>query len=237
MSHSHEPSYYEIALTNRQVLVVFVVLLVCVVAAFFSGVWIGRQNEQTRIAEIPESSIDEAAPTQDNGDAKVLNFFSDEGAEDKPSLAEVVEQQPTETTLAEDVGVSEVEDPASEVQELVVEEATTGTGTEEETVKPEPTVANAENRTASQPTASQAEKSTADGEHVIQVFSSADEAQAKKLTAQLSSGGFPAFLSPVDVDGQTMYRVRIGPYSDLSDAESVAARVRRSYKLDTWVTR
>ncbi len=35
---AHEPSYYEIALTNRQVMVAFVVLLACVVAAFLSGV-------------------------------------------------------------------------------------------------------------------------------------------------------------------------------------------------------
>src|SRR5262249_39766220 len=41
---SHEPSYYEIALTNRQVVVAFVILLACVVAAFLSGVWIGRES-------------------------------------------------------------------------------------------------------------------------------------------------------------------------------------------------
>lgn len=237
MSHSHEPSYYEIALTNRQVLVVFVVLLVCVVAAFFSGVWIGRQNEQTSIVEIPDSSNDEAASTQENGDAQVLNFFSDKGAEATPTLAEVVEQQPTDTTLAEDVGASEIEDRASESQDLVVETASTDSGAAAGSTEPEPTATIAEKRTTSEPVAAPVEKPTAKGEHVIQVFSSADETQAKKLTAQLSSGGFPAFLSPVDVDGQTMYRVRIGPYSDLSDAESVAARVRRSYKLDTWVTR
>ena len=33
----HEPSYYEIALTNRQVVVAFVILLACLLAAFFSS--------------------------------------------------------------------------------------------------------------------------------------------------------------------------------------------------------
>ncbi|HLX10441.1 MAG TPA: SPOR domain-containing protein [Thermoanaerobaculia bacterium] len=50
---AHEPSYYEIALTNRQVVVAFVILLTCVVAAFFSGVWIGRESSartQERLA-------------------------------------------------------------------------------------------------------------------------------------------------------------------------------------------
>ena len=44
MSSEHESSYYEIALTNRQVLTIFVVLLTCLVAAFLSGVWIGRRD-------------------------------------------------------------------------------------------------------------------------------------------------------------------------------------------------
>ena len=44
MAESHEPSYYEIALTNRQVVVAFVILLVCLLSAFFSGVWIGRES-------------------------------------------------------------------------------------------------------------------------------------------------------------------------------------------------
>ncbi|MBZ0114499.1 MAG: hypothetical protein K8J08_18695, partial [Thermoanaerobaculia bacterium] len=42
MSNVEESSYYEIALTNRQVMVAFVILLVCVLAAFFGGVWVGK---------------------------------------------------------------------------------------------------------------------------------------------------------------------------------------------------
>ena len=46
-SESREPSYYEVALTNRQVLVAFVALLICMLAAFLSGVWIGRGGATT----------------------------------------------------------------------------------------------------------------------------------------------------------------------------------------------
>jgi cell division protein FtsN len=38
------------------------------------------------------------------------------------------------------------------------------------------------------------------------------------------------------VSGQNMYRVRIGPYEERSQAESVAERVRRGIRLDTWIT-
>jgi cell division septation protein DedD len=33
-----------------------------------------------------------------------------------------------------------------------------------------------------------------------------------------------------------MFRVRIGPYEERQSAERVAENVRRSYRLDTWIT-
>jgi cell division septation protein DedD len=56
------------------------------------------------------------------------------------------------------------------------------------------------------------------------------------VLGRLAQGGHPAFLSPVEVRGQTMYRVRIGPYVERSAAEQVATTVRRDFKLDTWIT-
>ena len=74
MSPDHETSYYEIALTNRQVLTIFVVLLTCLVAAFLSGVWIGRRDgaEGTLQAAVGEGAAEPAAPPMTE-----LNFFSD----------------------------------------------------------------------------------------------------------------------------------------------------------------
>jgi len=50
VSEPHEPSYYEIALTNRQVVVAFVILLVCLLSAFFSGEGPGRERLLSRAA-------------------------------------------------------------------------------------------------------------------------------------------------------------------------------------------
>jgi cell division septation protein DedD len=71
---------------------------------------------------------------------------------------------------------------------------------------------------------------------VIQVFSSADKDQAVRIRDRLVSGGQKAYLSPVEVSGRTMYRVRIGPFDTRDKAQKVAEQVRKSYKLDTWVT-
>ena len=71
---------------------------------------------------------------------------------------------------------------------------------------------------------------------MIQVFSSPDRTQARKVLDRLTSAGYQAFISPVEVDGRTMHRVRVGPYVDKDDAVSAAAKVEKAYSLDTWVT-
>ena len=72
---------------------------------------------------------------------------------------------------------------------------------------------------------------------MIQVFSSTDEGQARRVMNRLRKGGYPAVLSPVEVEGRTLHRVRIGPYSDRDEAQVVADAIRRNFKLDTWITR
>ncbi|HEY4596901.1 MAG TPA: SPOR domain-containing protein, partial [Thermoanaerobaculia bacterium] len=74
------------------------------------------------------------------------------------------------------------------------------------------------------------------GAYVIQVFSSADQTQAERIRGKLVGGGQKAYLSPIDRGGRTMYRVRIGPFKTRADAQGVADKVRKGYKLDTWVT-
>jgi cell division septation protein DedD len=74
-------------------------------------------------------------------------------------------------------------------------------------------------------------------ELVIQVFSTADKEQADKVRDRLVEAGFTAFLSPIaKAGGQTMYRVRIGPFASRAAADGVAEKVRKEQKLDTWIT-
>ena len=219
MSQSHEPSYYEIALTNRQVLIVFVVLLICVVASFFSGVWVGQRDAPPPgMILAQEGATEPAAETKEGSAVGELHFFSDEESaqEEGPSLAEIADEPQPDTTLLEDLGGGEAEPEASVA------------ASEPRALSPAPTETTLESAASQVP---------ATGGYVIQVFSSADEVQARKLLAQLTDGGYPAFLSPVDVGSQTMMRVRIGPYSQLANAETVAERIRREFRLDTWVTR
>lgn len=273
VSNSHEPSYYEIALTNRQVVVAFVILLVCLLCAFFSGVWIGRESTVRSQEQLAQNLG--AAQTQEKKEGQALeefDFFDDSKrpaasnspapaapeeterpAPPRPEPEETLAPEPDrsrEATLAEELGAGEdaeaVRAPAPSppvVLPTAEERRRAQEAQAEKAKKPAPQTAQPEERRAERK-----EKETvkpkplpeaapaSSGGVVIQVFSSPEKDQADRIRDRLVSGGQKAFLSPVQVGNRTMYRVRIGPFETRDKANKVADQVRKSFKLDTWVT-
>lgn len=240
MSETNEPSYYEIALTNRQVLFSFVILLSCVLAAFVSGVWVGRNGSGPVASEGEQVAAADASPG-DLEKYEEFKFFSDrEEAEAQAGgdLQEVATEPRQGTTLAEDVtnaGSSRNSTPTTEPQQQV----------RKPPPSPPPTQAAPRQTTPRQtsppPAPSQtvrpAPTQVSQNEGlVIQVLSTRDEARAKRILNQLKQGGYPAFLSPVEVGTQINYRVRVGPYKERPPAVKAASEVNSKFKLDTWIT-
>lgn len=217
VSDQDEPSYYEIALTNRQVLVAFVILLGSVMVAFFAGVWVGRGDRMTISQHLEAAAPEEQEVAVSPED---LEFFTAaEGArvERRPNLQELAETPRTERSLAEDLGVEQRPEPPLPSQP----DSPPGEAA------PSPPSARAPR---------DAPPATALESVVIQVFSSRDEEQAQALLDRLRGAGLTAFLSPADGPGGTMHRVRLGPFQERTEAERVAERVRREFRLDTWIT-
>jgi cell division protein FtsN len=269
VSEPHEPSYYEIALTNRQVVVAFVILLTCVLAAFVSGVWVGRESTARATQE---AMVRNTPPTQEGKSLEELDFFDPRGKKGKDGGKAGKRQEAAATsggTLLEDVGGKKAAAqtpppaPAAPVQEEPAPSAQARETAPAPTTLPDPAQerrnrrkarnAAAEEAAAAAPApapaapapspakASKAAKNAAapaipKGSYVIQVFSSPDQAQAERIRGKLAGGGQKAYLSPIDRGGRTMYRVRIGPFKSRADAQGVADKVRKGYKLDTWVT-
>lgn len=198
---NRQRSYYEIALTHRQIVTVFAVVLVCLVGAFLAGVWVGGGGEGPEFGGGQQADVGGAG---EELPAEELHFFT---AGDKPAAEAAPEPRPAVPEAAP--GTTLLEDA-------------TGGGAEPP-----------RRREARRPAT---EGESAPGDLVIQVFSSNDRDQAEQLVGRLRSASHPAYLSPVDVAGRTMYRVRVGPFVERTEAETVANRVRRSFKLDTWIT-
>jgi cell division septation protein DedD len=215
----HEPSYYEIALTNRQVLIAFAILLVCLVAAFLAGVWVGRGDTPAPPARLAQEAPADAG---DDEEGEPLSFFSGDAGE--PAAAEPA-AAPTPTTLAEDLGESAAAGEPEPPPAPAAGEAAAAAR-----------VPAARPPGAAEPAPPAAEPALAAGEVVIQVLSSRDRAQAQSMVERLLASGRDAYLSPVESGGQTLYRVRIGPFADRAQAQRVADEVRRQLKVDTWIT-
>jgi DedD protein len=243
VSEPHEPSYYEIALTNRQVVVAFVILLVCLLSAFFSGVWIGRESTVRAQEQIARNSPPpEAQPKKEGESLENLEFF--DSKENKSGKAREGRPKPTPPAPAvQDPEPPPAESPAQAVAALPAPTPPAadrkGKGRKAAAVSPKPAApaaADDDSTSPIRPARPVVEPALPKGAVVIQVFSSQDRPQAERIRKQLTKGGQKAFLSPVDVAGHTMYRVRIGPFTSRPDAQKVAERVRKAYKLDTWVT-
>ncbi len=74
-----EVSYYEIALTSRQVLVSFIVGLSCVALAFFAGVWVGQQESDGDTTQVAEAEV---VAGEEPGEVPELDFFDDSSQPD-----------------------------------------------------------------------------------------------------------------------------------------------------------
>jgi DedD protein len=252
MTDSHEPSYYEIALTNRQVLVAFVVLLLCMLGAFFSGVWVGRGGTSQPPA------VKAAAPAKSDSPLEEYAFFSDSAkprnggvaapaappasppvpAPARDEVPPAATPTPKGTTLAADLGAKPTATPAGPESMGEAGEPPLPRNDEPAPAKPPaPAPVPAPAPPAVAPPATSPAPTLGANEMVVQVFSSPDLAQAKGIVEKLKKGGYSAFLSPVQVGTQTMQRVRIGPYDDRARAQKVADDVKKKYRLDTWITR
>jgi cell division protein FtsN len=79
--------------------------------------------------------------------------------------------------------------------------------------------------------------STATGEYTVQVSSWLTMSKATEELTRLSEAGLEAFVSQASVAGETRYRVRIGRYATLREAEAAAARLSGMLENGIWVAR
>jgi hypothetical protein len=76
------------------------------------------------------------------------------------------------------------------------------------------------------------------GSYTVQVASFKDEAQALGLVRQLKGAGQDAYLLRSEVEGVGLrFRVRVGPFMTLEEAQGSASRIREQHKLAAYVTR
>jgi cell division protein FtsN len=256
-----EPSYYEVALTNRQVLVAFVVLLTCLLAAFLSGVWVGRGRAPARAAAGPPAAAPAPAEPIEQltffsakqpvttGGAKAATTTGDATpakAAPKPAAGPKALPQDAATETMRRTLQAEMDahrepaaasaSPSPAAEPPVAATPVPGTRTRRAAAAAPPSAPAPSEAKAPAETKPAASEATADGTVWIQVYSSTNGVHAREIAARLRKAGFKVVLADFEKDGQTQTRVRVGPFPSRDKADPVAARLRREQRLDTWVT-
>jgi cell division protein FtsN len=71
----------------------------------------------------------------------------------------------------------------------------------------------------------------------IQVAALRQRAEAESVARGLTTKGYPAFVMSPDAGAPAVFRVRVGKFKDRREAESVAARLQKEEQFKPWIVR
>jgi DedD protein len=236
--------YYEIQLSNKQLVFYFLAGATGLILSFLAGVMVGRgvdQASEVQAAQpvredrivVEETPKPVSSPlTQDLSYAKNL-----EGEKETDPL-----ESGKSPKTADARGVTRPSAPAGKaVEKPAASPPSVAPSTERPVVKPStaPTPAPPEPSPAAS-TSGKATKATgpkATGAFTIQVGAFKDKATADSVVGRLKGKGFSAYvISPEGADGG-LYNVRVGHYSARADAEKVQVKLRDEEKFKPFIVK
>jgi cell division septation protein DedD len=246
-----DEGFREIQLNGKQLIFLFMAVTVVSVVIFLFGVLVGRGVREGAVAaEVASSEVaPDAGPahTSDNtpapasaGDATAPPHASQ--GEELSYSERLLRDTPPEENLKpssapQAARAQAPEAPAPIVQEPVVEKPVV----EKPPVQAPPAAA-APAPPAGKPAAAAAVAEASDPSgpgFAVQVAAYRDRRDADTLAKQLAAKGYPAFvMDPVKGSSTALFRVRVGKYKTLKDAEAVGTRLQTSEQLtNAWIAR
>jgi len=205
--------YYEIQLTNKQLVFYFMAGAAGLILSFLAGVMVGRGVDTAASADgatqrlADERVISEepvATPAPEYSYPERLEADRPEAALERPrpaATATPAAATPKPTRVASTPAATPAPTPAARTTPTPKPAARST-----ELPNPLPSV-------------------TAPG-HAVQVGAYKDQESASNVTQGLKKKGFPAFVSAPAAGSGGLYTVRVGPYRDRADADVVADRLR-----------
>jgi cell division septation protein DedD len=219
-----DESLREIQLNGKQLVFVFMASTVVAVVIFLSGVMVGRTVPDERMALV--------AVAVDDGASTIVNLEAVPAATDGPVAANEIitypsylaSSAPPEETLidifSEVSGSTSGSVIAPPMYAAVIEPFDTGPIPNGET----------------EPVTSELQEPAGAG-FVVQVAAVSARPAAEAIAKDLSTKGYPVFVTTPGPDAPLVFRVRVGKYPDRREAESIAGRLEREEQFRPWITR
>lgn len=73
--------------------------------------------------------------------------------------------------------------------------------------------------------------------YVVQVMASTTREEAESVARRLEAKGYSAFVTTTDGASAYKFRVRVGKFNNIREAEVAAERLKREEQFNTWTTR
>ena len=227
--------YYEIQLTNKQLVFYFLAGATGLILSFLAGVMVGRGVDQSagevQAARPPvaeERVVTEETPKPVPSAAGDLTY------------AQRLESDKTDDGLEKAKGGTSAARPARAVTPPVTTAAAPATTTP---AAPPVTVAAVPRTAPPKPAAATPVKPVkgpggpivASGNFTIQVGAFKDKASADSVVARLKNKGFAAYV--VAPEGEGLFNVRVGNFAARPEAEHISARLRDEEKFKPFIVK
>jgi len=213
MASTHDDAFREIQLSGKQLVFLFMAVVVIAVVIFLTGVQVGRGVRAER--GLPEGA-DAVAAAQ--AEPSPPPASSGGGSSSSPVTAG------EKLSYAERLGGS-VPPPDSLKPSGSAAAAPTP---EESTPTPKPEAA---------PPAPAANTEPPGSGFAIQVAALREREEADAIVKRLAGKGYPAYVLAPAKGAPAVYRVRVGKFKERREADTVAARLQKEEQFKPWVVR
>lgn len=227
MASTHDDAFREIQLSGKQLVFLFMAVVVIAVVIFLTGVQVGRGVRAER-GGLPEGTSAAGAAAS--------------GTEAPPPPASATSGSSTSpVTAGEKLSYAERLGGAAPPADPLKAPAAPPPTSEETTPTPKPEApvpalpARPALASAAAPPAATTEP--AGTGFTIQVAALQERAEADTIVKRLAGKGYPAYvLAPVK-GAPAVYRVRVGKFKERREADTVAARLQKEEQFKPWVVR
>jgi len=217
MTSTHDDSFREIQLSGKQLVFLFMAVVVTLVGTFLLGLQVGRGVLAARGAPGVGGSVaaTETEPPPPPSSARPGTSTSPATAGEKLSYAERLgSAEPAKEQLKAEAAPAPPETPPTPKAE---------------------TVAPAAPATSSPATAASSEPAGAG--FAIQVAALRERDEADTIVKRLAGKGYPAYVVAPAKGAPSVFRVRVGKFKERREADTVAARLQKEEQFKPWIVR
>ena len=234
MTSAHDDSFREIQLSGKQLVFLFMAVVVILVGTFLMGLQVGRGVLAARGAPGTGGTVavTEAEPPPPPSSASPGTSTSPATGGEKLSYAERLgSAEPQKEQLKADTAPAPPEAPPTPKAETPAPRPIAA--------KPAPAVAKATTAPApaAAPPSTVASSEPAGAGFAIQVAALREREEADTIVKRLAGKGYPAYVVAPAKGAPSVFRVRVGKYKERREADSVAARLQKEEQFKPWIVR